>query len=260
MNIAIITGASSGLGEEFARQMDRYYKGVDEFWLIARRSDRLEALQRNLERPSRVLALDLSEEVSLSTIRESLLATSSAKICVLVNAAGFGMIGEVEHSSFQKEWKMLDVNVKALTALTNLCLPYFGRNSIVFQVASAAAFMPQPGFAVYAASKAYVLSYSMALSEELRSKGIRVIAVCPGAVATEFFDVAESDYKMPDFKNKFMAKKENVVRTALKDARDGKLVSAYGGSMKALRVLAKVFPHELLIRIAMRISKTSKKS
>ncbi len=258
MNIAIITGASSGIGEEFARQIDQYYKGIDEIWLIARRKERLEKLQKTLGTPSRVMVLDLSDASSLSIVRDHLQSTESPKISVLVNAAGFGVLGNVEESDPENEARMLDVNVKSLTVMTNICEPYLQRNSIVFQIASAAAFLPQPGFAVYAASKAYVLSYTMALREELRKKGVRVIAVCPGPVATEFFDAAVGKSELGKFKNRFMVKKEKVVHLAMKDAREGKAVSACGISMKCFRILAKILPHSFLLRQISRISSPQK--
>ncbi len=122
-------------------------------------------------------------------------------------------------------------------------------NSRILQFASSAAFLPQPKFAVYAATKAFVLSYSRALGAELRGRGIYVTAVCPGPVDTEFFDIAETTGQIPLYKRLVMANPRKVVRKALTDSYMGRSVSVYGVAMKAFRVLCKVLPHELVMGI-----------
>lgn len=251
MKIAVITGASSGLGEEFAKQMEASYKGIDEIWLIARRQERLDALCKVLKTPCRMFAMDLKKPGNIAALSMELKQVKGLQIVTLVNASGYGVMGNAGEVGFEVESDMLDVNVKALTAVTNICLPYLSKNSIVYQIASAAAFIPQPGFSVYAGSKAYVLSYALALREELRQRGVRVIAVCPGPVATEFFDAAIGKSSLGTWKKWFMAKKEKVVHQALKDAKAKKAVSVYGCSMKAFYHLSTFVPHTLLIRVVL---------
>ena len=152
MNIAIITGASSGLGREFALKLNKGYKDINEFWLVARRENRLKRLAKLLNKRARIFILDLEREDSVKLIEKTLLKVKP-NIKYLVNAAGFGLIAEVGKYSAYEEARMIDLNVKALTMLTNICLPYTKRGSEIFMLASAAAFMPQPGFAVYAATK-----------------------------------------------------------------------------------------------------------
>ena len=143
---------------------------------------------------------------------------------------------------------MVQLNCEGLTAVTELVLPYIPDNSRILQFASAAAFMPQPGFAVYAATKAYVLSYSRALGEELRRRRIFVTAVCPGPVDTEFFGKALNGKPMDPFKRLFMARTKYVVDRAFSDCLKGKTVSVPGLSMKAFYVLCRICPHSLLMK------------
>ena len=141
---------------------------------------------------------------------------------------------------------MIDINCRALTAVTKLCLPYISSNSRIIELASAAAFMPQPDFAVYAATKAYVLSFSKAINKELKPKKITVTAVCPGPVDTEFFDIAGKNVKL--LKRMVMAKPENVVEQAIKDAALGNELSIYGRTMKLAHVAGRFLPHRLLMK------------
>lgn len=254
MNIAIVTGASSGIGQEFAFQIQERYCGLDEIWVIARRKERLKELEESLDIPVRIFALDLSKLESIEAIYQSL-KEIKPKVCVLVNASGFGLIANVGYFSYEREAEMIDVNIRSLTALTNICLPYLSDKAKIYMIASVASFMPQPGFAVYSATKSYVLSYARALREELFSKGITVIAVCPGPVHTEFFDIAEEFYSISTYKKLFFSKSSQIVKRAMYDAQKRKSVSTYGYSMKGYRVLAKLLPHSLLISIVSKVRK-----
>jgi len=190
---ALITGASSGLGAEFARQLAPYARGLV---LVARRKDRLEELAAELQsiHPAldvRTYVADLSD----SGQREALAAwTASEKIGIdfLINNAGLGDHGEFASSKWSRVKAMLDVNISALTHLTHLLVPAMIRSgrAAVLNVSSVAGFFPLPHMAVYSATKAYVTSFSEALAIELRPQGITVTALCPGPVPTEFFDVA----------------------------------------------------------------------
>lgn len=246
-NIAIITGASSGMGREFALQIAQGYRSVEEIWLIARRRERLEALQKQLlGRRVRIFTLDLCREEDLQHL-EAVLAEEKPRVRILVNAAGYGLIGEVGALTRQENTGMIDLNCRALTAVTYMVIPYMRKNSNIIQLASSAAFMPQPKFAVYAASKAYVLSFSRALARELKSKEVYVTAVCPGPVKTEFFEIAETYEAVKLYKKLTMAKADRVVRRALLDAKHKKTVSVYGGIMKLFRGLCKVMPKDWLL-------------
>lgn len=246
MKIAIITGASSGFGREFVRQIDSLYKELDEIWVIARRVERLYELQSRTMAKLRIFGGDLLEEEIYGELSDALQA-ENPNIRMLVNAAGFGKTGTVEEIDEKTQLEMIDTNCKSLTYMTLICLPYLEKGSRVVNIASAAAFCPQPSFAVYAATKSYVLSFSRALRAELEDRGIYVTAVCPGPAKTEFFDIAGMSANI--LKKMTMAKPEKVVKQALIDAKNKKEVSVYGVAMKAARVLTKIIPHKLVVEI-----------
>lgn len=245
MKIAVVTGASSGLGREFARQISARYSKFDEIWLIARRTERLEEVADEIKLTSRVISLDLSSKDELMALKE-LLEENAPDIKLLVNCAGYGKSGSFDELGYDEQLGMIDINCRALTAVTKLCLPYISSNSRIIELASAAAFMPQPDFAVYAATKSYVLSFSKAINKELKPKKITVTAVCPGPVDTEFFDIAGKNVKL--LKRMVMAKPENVVEQAIKDAALGNELCIYGRTMKLAHVAGRFLPHRLLMK------------
>ena len=248
MKIAIVTGASSGMGRETAIQLADRFGGLSEIWLVARREERLKELEQQLPVPVRIFAIDLTKKEELEQLTQAL-KEAKPEVKFLVNASGYGKIGLVGAVSLEEETGMVALNCEALCAVTHLVLPFMCRNSRIIQYASAASFLPQPGFAVYAATKSFVLSYSRALNEEVKARGIKVTAVCPGPVKTEFFTVAETTGKIPLYKRFTMANPVKVVRLAIRDSVMGKSVSVYGPVMKAFWVLAKVVPHELIFKV-----------
>ena len=254
MRIAIVTGASSGIGREFAKQIPCLYRQLDEIWVIARRKERL--LELELSVPVRIFDMDLNEK-KFYEILERELKESEADIRMLVNSAGYGKIGDFTEIDIENQIGMLDINCKALSRMTHLCLNYMTKGSRIINVASAAAFGPQPGFAVYAASKSYVYSFSVALKQELKSRGIYVTAVCPGPVDTEFFDIAGAE--MAVVKEQFRVKSKDVARQALLDAKDKKTISVYGSVMKGAKVAAKILPDPVIARILQIANETEDK-
>ncbi len=249
MKIAVVTGASSGMGREFVRQLGYFYRSLDEIWVIARRRERLEELRELSRTPIRIFEGNL---IKKQVYRELSCALEEEQpdIRMLVNAAGFGKSGSVEKIASEElraQTDMVDLNCRALTRMTLFCLPYMSRGSRIVNLASAAAFCPQPGFAVYAATKSYVLSFSRALGAELRRKGVFVTAVCPGPVNTEFFNV--SGTLTNPLKKLTMAKAEDVVHRALKDSRAGREISIYGLPMRAAHFGAKLVPHGLIMKL-----------
>lgn len=247
--VAIITGASSGLGKQFVLQTAKSHGFLDEIWVVARRADRLlelGVLVSNIV--IRPIPLDLSKKESTARLK-SILAKEKAKVYVLVNGSGLGVAGKFDRQSEEMLDEMLKVNCLALTRVTRAVLPYMPKKAHIIQIASSAAFAPQPGFAVYAATKSYVLNFSLALRQELKKRRIIVTAVCPGPVNTEFFDTAYQKKEMKLYKKLVMAKPEKVVKKALKDVKKGKAVSVYGISMKAVRVLCKLLPNSLIVKL-----------
>ena len=243
MKIAVVTGASSGMGKEFAYQIDRKYGKLDEIWLIARRKERLMELEKELHMPARVFAMDMTDDSVMKAFADCL-KVYYPDIKLLVNCAGYGKIGRFDEIDIYEQTGMIDLNCKALTLFTGICLPYVSTHSRIINAASAAAFSPQPGFNVYAATKAYVLSFSRALNAELRSRKVTVTAICPGPVDTEFFDIAGS--KGMKLKCSDPAK---VVTKAIKDAALGNEISVYGVTMKVAEAAAKILPHKVVMKV-----------
>lgn len=255
MNIAIITGASSGMGREFVRTLDTGLYTVDEFWLIARREDKLKELASAMEHAARILPLDLSLENDIESFSR-LLEAERPTVRILINCAGYGIIGEAADIDQPEQTGMIDLNCRALTQITCACIPYMKQKSRIIQLASAAAFLPQPRFAVYAASKAYVLSFSRALAEELRPRQIYVTAVCPGPVRTEFFDRAEKGGASTLALKKYaMVEASCVVRKALTDSARGRTMSVCSPIMKLCHAAASLLPHSLILRLLRAVQK-----
>ncbi len=253
MNIIIITGASSGIGQEFALQLDSLFSNMDEIWLIARRKERLENLSLALHTKCRIISMDVTAPVYMEQFSE-ILKISRPQIRMLVNCAGFGLMGAVEKLPLKEQLDMIRLNCGALTEMTYMCLPYMRKNSRIIQMASSAAFLPQKDFTVYAATKAYVLSFSQALGQELKRRSIYVTSVCPGPVDTEFFDIAERYGKTLSFKKLTMVTAGRVVRQAIRDSWRKKPLSVCSFPIRAFQVLCKTVPNSVIFA-AMKIVK-----
>ena len=245
MKIAVITGASSGMGREFVLQLSRE-KQFDEIWVIARRTDRLESLQNEVQTKIRPISLDLTREESIKEY-QALLEREKPTVDVLVNASGFGRFGTFSEMEPDVLYRMIDLNCKAYVGMTYATLPYLQKGSEVYQLDSLSSFQPVPYICVYGATKAFVLSFSRALNVELKSRGIRMMAVCPGWVKTEFFDHAVTDNTITYY-NKFFTP-EQVITRALRDMKKGKDISICGFSVRAQVFFTKLLPHKLVMRI-----------
>lgn len=246
-NIIIITGASSGIGMEFARQMDGYFTNIDEFWLVARREEPLNRLAGELQHRSRVFPMDITRKSELDLLEDTVIEQNAA-VRMLINCAGYGLMGYFCEQEPEGELGMIRLNCEALTDMTHRMIPYMRRGSRIIQLASSAAFLPQPDFAVYAATKSYVLSFSRALGQELKSAGIYVTSVCPGPVDTPFFDIAESTGSTLSVKKYTMVGAESVVALALKDSYHKRPMSVCSLPIKAFQVLSKAVPHGVVLK------------
>lgn len=248
MKIAIVTGASSGMGKEFVKQIDEKSIGLDEIWMLARRKEAMEELIGETEVKLRIIPIDLTDKEAMKQFEECL-ANEKPDVKILVNSSGYGKTGPFDMISKEDNLGMINLNCYSLTALTYMVLPYMKRHSYIINLASIAGVLPQPNFAVYAATKAYVLSFSRALRREVRSRGISVSAICPGPVKTEFFEVAEQTGKSFALKKFFYAKKEEVVEQALRETFAKHEVIIHSLPMKALRILVKIFPQSIILDI-----------
>lgn len=248
MKIAVVTGASSGMGREFVIALDRE-QDFDEIWVIARRLAPLEALQDVVKAKIRPIALDLGKAENIDAYRD-LLQKENPCVYVLVNAAGFGKFKAFTELPIEEQLAMIDLNDKALVAVTYHTLPYMPKGGCIYQLGSLSSFQPVPYINVYGASKAFVLSFSRALNVELKKqkRGIKVMAVSPGWVRTDFFDRAVVDDTTITYYNKFFTPQE-VVRRALKDMKRGRDVSVCGASIRAQVLLTKLLPHGVVMEI-----------
>lgn len=249
MNIAIVTGASSGMGKEFVLQLPGAV-AVDEIWAIARRGGELEKLRELSAVPVRPIVLDLCREESFATYA-ALLEAQKPNVRLLVNAAGFGKFGTYSRIDTEDECRMIDLNCKALLMMTRLTVPYMAPGSHILELDSLSAFQPVPYITTYAATKAFVLSYSRAMNRELKDRGIRVMAMNPGWVKTEFFDHAfqtNGGNEVQYFNYLYEAK--DVVRTGLKDLyHSRKDYSVHGLPIKFQVFLVKLLPHSLVMSV-----------
>lgn len=249
MLIAVITGASSGIGEAFLRRTvtDKSY---DQIWVIARREDRLNALKDELD-PQRIIpvAADIASSVGIDILRNKL-EYEKPSIALLINCAGMGKRGNVKDSRTSDLAATIDLNCRCLTEVTSICIPYMiDVHSNIINIASSAAFLPQPGFAVYAASKAYVVSLSRALACELKPYDIGVTTVCPGPVKTEFLSKA-TDNKESEFtglRALCAADADKLAKASLKAASAGRRLFVYGISQKALHLASKIVPTSFIL-------------
>ena len=246
MNIVIITGASSGIGREFAVQMDEYFDCVDEFWLVARDRSRLTQLAGSLRHNARIFALDINDQEKLADLEDAVFR-HKATVRMLINCAGYGIMGDFCEQDRAQELGMIRLNCEALTEMTHRMIPYMREGSRIIQMASSAAFLPQPHFAVYAATKAYVLSFSRALGEELKGMGIYVTAVCPGPVDTPFFDIAEAQGSTLALKKYTMVSAKKVVALALRDSLRRHSMSVCSLPIKSFLLLTKALPHHVIL-------------
>ncbi len=249
MITAVITGASNGLGKEYINAIIAQYPTVDAFWLIARRKEALKEIAE--EHPDKTIAaisLDLSKEESLA-IFEQLLKENNPEIKVLVNNAGYGKCGDFFSSGRALQTGMVDLNCRAVTGIMRLCLPFMLDDSLVLNISSIAAFAPTPRMSVYCATKAYILALSKSLHDELRPRGIKVTAVCPGPMETDFWNVAGVQEGKSQLLDRLpRVSPQEVAIGSLRAAKRGKMVYTKGLFYKFYHLLGKILPHGFLMQ------------
>lgn len=253
--IAVISGASSGAGSEFARQIARDCPDIDELWLLARRMDRMAKLGATLSKPCRLFSADITKEAELVTYFLAL-ENENISVSILVNNAGYGKSGKFMDIDEADNLGVIELNNSALVRLCQRSIPYMERGSRIINVASVAAFLPQPGFAIYAASKAFVLSFSRALHQELRPAGITVLAACPNPMATEFSNRSQAEKPSNgkrSIKDFGIEPVDRMVRLALQRSKRGKDTSLSCWQARALLLMSRVFPHRLILFVMSRM-------
>ena len=251
MNIAIITGASSGLGREFALSCAKMYHNVDEIWLVARRKERLESLISEItDKKCRAIPMDLCADSAIPDL-ERMITESGADVRLLINNAGFGKLGNIADMSVESQTGMVDLNVKALTGITTMSLKHMKRGAEIINVCSIASFAPNARLTVYSSTKAYVLSYTKGLREELKKSGINCCCVCPGPMRTEFLEVADiTEGASKTFDTLPYCDAKKVAEKTLKASKKGRCVYTPTAFYKFYRLLAKLLPHSLIMKMS----------
>ena len=245
MNIAVITGASSGMGREFVLAVDKEYK-LDEIWVIARREERLEELKKECKTKVRPIALDLMNRESFD-IYKNMLEEEKPQIQIMVNAAGAGLFGAFMEMDLGRQLDIIDLNSRALTAMCHISIPYMTKGSSLVNLASNSSWQPVPYINVYGSSKAYVLNFSRALGTEIKNRGIHVMAVAPGWIKTEFFEHAVHDDTIKYYDRFYTAKQ--VIDQAMKDLKKKKKVSILGFPVRMQVRMVKLLPTSLIMKI-----------
>ena len=192
--------------------------------------------------------MDITSKSALDALEDTIIE-QNATVRMLINCAGYGLMGYFCEQEPEGELGMIRLNCEALTDMTHRMIPYMRRGSRIIQLASSAAFLPQPDFAVYAATKSYVLSFSRALGQELKDLGIYVTSVCPGPVDTPFFDIAESTGSTLSVKKFTMVSAERGVALALRDSYLKRPMSVCSLPIKAFHMLSKAVPHGAIFKV-----------
>lgn len=258
MDIAVISGASSGMGREFAKRLDSY--NLDQIWAIALDEEGLNTLKNELKTNVKVLPFDLTKEESFFKYQNEL-EENKPNVKYLFNCSGYGKEGRYDDINLSQSSNMIDLNCKSLVKMSELTIPYMDKGSKILQIASVAAYQPVPYMNVYAASKAFVLSYSRALSVELKNKGITVTCLCPFWTKTKFFDRAKETNAKVDVVTNYVAMytPEFVVNKGLKALNRGKLVIIPGFIAKMQCLLVSILPKKIVMKIWCMQQKLNKK-
>lgn len=245
MKIAVVTGASSGIGREIAIAIDKAY-AFDEIWLIARREETLKEIGKSFRNPVRTLKLDLLKTEDYEAYK-ALLENEKPEISLLVNSAGCGVFGPFDKCDLKALMDSSDLNDKALMAFCHMSIPYMTKGSGIINVGSNSSWQPVPYQTVYGASKAYVLSFSRALGRELRPRGIHVMCVCPGWIKTEFQAKAGHDDYIKYVDRWYEA--SEVAEQTVKDYKKKKKVSILGAPVRNQVRLVKFLPVDIVMNI-----------
>lgn len=245
MTVAIITGASSGIGAEFAKG---YANRVDELWLVARRADKMTELGESLGVKYRAISADLSTSGGIDAIRR-LLETERPEVKYLVNAAGFGDYGSFDEIEEKQVEMMIDLNVKATVLITHMVIPYMVRGGRIITMGSGSCFTPLPYFNIYSSGKVFVLHYTKSLNFEIKKYGLRATCFCPGWVKTDFLDKAVSRPgitcpKPSAYKPLLMC--DEVVKRCIKASDKGRAMYVTNWYTKLQHLMFKLVPDPIL--------------
>ena len=247
--IIVVTGASSGMGRQFTIQIDKKEK-VDEIWVISRNKKHLEELKNSVSTKIVPISIDLTDREQIKKKYLTRLKTEKPEVKILANCAGFGIFDHTENIDTDILTNMIDLNVTACVALISYTLPFMKKGSKIMNISSCASFQPIPYINCYAATKAFVTSYSRALRKEVKYRGIHVLTVTPFWTKTRFFDRAiDSNKKKVVVNYAAMYDPAKVIKKAIKDLYRNKEISCYGFVNNGQKILVHLLPKKLVMSI-----------
>lgn len=246
-NIAIVTGASSGLGKEFVKLLSAK-KGLDEIWIISRNEEKLKKIQKRYGEKIVVYPMDLSSLENIKTFGENP-SLKNCNIRYLINNAGFAKFCSYDDISIDESINMIDLNISGVVAMGLVCIPHMKKGSHILNIASQASFQPLPYQNIYSSTKAFVRNYTRALNVELREKGITATAVCPGWMKTGLYDRGIIDAKKAATNFTNMVTPDVVAKKALADVEHGKDMSVYSSYVKTCHTIAKLLPQKTMMKL-----------
>lgn len=249
--IALVTGASSGIGREFVMQIDKF--GLDEIWGISLNLEALNEVKKSTKTTFVPFCLDLTKVKNIEELNKTL-QKEPINIKYLINCSGFGKFGSYKQTKNIDVVDMINLNCTAIVLMCNICLPFMKKHAKIINMASTAGFQPLPYFNVYAATKAFVINYSEALYYELYSRNISVTAVCPGWVKTPFLQKMAT--KNNDIKKfSYMYDAGDVCSRALKCANKNKLLALYGFKTRVQKFVVNLVPKKLCMKVWLKSQK-----
>ena len=257
-NIAIVTGASSGIGKEFVGLLLKE-DGIDEMWAIGRNDERLKEVKEFDKERVRIFSMDLTDRRNLDII-EALISSEDVNVKWLVNCAGYAKFCDYGGIDRYTSIDMIDLNINALVSMGLICLPYMEKGAHIINMASQASFQPLPYQNIYSSTKAFVRNYTRALNVELKSKGVVATAVCPGWMQTRLIERAIVKGEKGTRVFPHIVYPEVVAKKAIKDAKKSKDISIYGLYVKMSRVVAKLLPQKCMMGIWLKQQRLTEKN
>lgn len=250
MKVAIVTGASSGVGKAFVSEIEKNHKDIEQIYLIARRKDKLEEIASSYkDMKFKIIPLDLGSESSYEEF-QNILKEEKPEIRLLINSAGLDNVSSFINQDIKYIENMINLNCKGLAIMTRLALPYMSKNSSIIQISSVSAFAPNVRQVVYSATKSFVKAFSLGINEELKKDKINVLTVFPGLMLTEMTYDFTNKKKYSYIRSLPILNVEKVVRNSLKRAKKGKSSYTPGTFYKFYRFMCKILPNKLIVKFA----------
>lgn len=246
-NIAIVTGASGGLGREFVKLLVSD-NNIDEIWVIARNEEKLQRLVNEYGNKVKTYSMDLSDIKRIKEFQK-VISDAGVNIACLINNAGFAKFCSYGDITIDESVNMIDLNISGVIAMGLVCIPFMDRGSHIINIASQASFQPLPYQNIYSSTKSFIRNYTRALNVELKEKGIIATAVCPGWIKTGLFDRGIINARKATTHFVGMVTPDVVVKKAIRDAYKGKDISVYGLYVKMCHLIAKILPQKAMMKI-----------